>query len=106
MAEDTFLQKILSSKRKEIVSHQDTIPLTELEAQVKTTPFPFNLSGALMGEKVRLIAEVKKASPSKGLLATKYDPALLASTYCENGAAAVSVLTETNFFQGLSLIHI
>lgn len=105
MAEDTFLQKILSSKRKEIVSHQDTIPLTELEAQVKTTPFPFNLSGALMGEKVRLIAEVKKASPSKGLLATKYDPALLASTYCENGAAAVSVLTETDFFQG-SLAHL
>ena len=105
MDEGTFLQKILFAKRKEIIIHQEKISLAELEAQVKMAPFPFNFSGALMGEKVRLIGEVKKASPSKGLLALRYDPGQLASIYCENGAAAISVLTEKDFFQG-SLSHL
>ena len=105
MAESTFLDNILFAKRKEIHKHRKKTSLNELEEQVKAIPFPLNLSGALMGERVRLIAEVKKASPSKGLLAPDYNPVELATVYCENGAAAISVLTEKDFFQG-DLAHL
>ncbi len=105
MTTGTILDKILDAKRAEVDRHKRELPFTELEARVKTSSFPLNLSGALWGDKVRLIAEVKKASPSKGLLAPSYDPAALAATYAANGAAAVSVLTEVDHFQG-SLEHL
>ncbi len=105
MTTGTILDKILDAKRAEVDRHKRGLPFAELEARVKTSPFPLNLSGALWGDKVRLIAEVKKASPSKGLLAPSYDPAALAATYAANGAAAVSVLTEVDHFQG-SLEHL
>ncbi len=104
MATGTILDKILDAKRAEVERRRRELPFAELEEQVKVSPFPLNLSGALWGDKVRLIAEVKKASPSKGLLAAEYDPAALAAVYTANGAAAVSVLTEVEHFQG-SLAH-
>ena len=105
MTTGTILDKILEAKRAEVERHKRELPFAELEARVKASPFPLNLSGALWGDKVRLIAEVKKASPSKGLLAADYDPAAIAATYTANGAAAISVLTEVDHFQG-SLAHL
>jgi indole-3-glycerol phosphate synthase len=101
----TILDEIIEAKRVELVRHKAALSQTAIEEQVKTAPFPLNLSGALWGDKVRLIAECKKASPSKGLLAPNYDPVAMATTYAENGAAAISVLTEADYFQG-SLEHL
>jgi indole-3-glycerol phosphate synthase len=100
MTTGTILDEILRDKRVELERSKRELPLADLEAQVKTAPFPLNLSGALWGDKVRLIAEVKKASPSKGLLSEHYDPVAMATQYVANGAAAISVLTEVDHFQG------
>jgi indole-3-glycerol phosphate synthase len=101
----TILDEIIAAKRVELARHKAALSQADLEQQVKTAPFPLNLSGALWGDKVRLIAECKKASPSKGLLSANYDPVAMATSYAENGAAAISVLTEADFFQG-SLDHL
>jgi indole-3-glycerol phosphate synthase len=101
----TILDQILVSKQRELEHQKREQPLSEMERRAKETPLPLNLSGALMGSGVRLIAECKKASPSRGLLSPSYDPAALARTYAENGAAAISVLTEADHFQG-SLEHL
>ena len=61
---------------------------------------PLDFAAALRGNGVRLIAEIKKASPSKGLLCPDMDPVKVARIFEENGAAAISVLTESNYFQG------
>ncbi len=105
MATGTILDTILEHKRVEVARHRRETPLAALEAAIKEADFPLNLSGALWGERVRLIAEVKKASPSKGLIAPHFDPVAQARLYAENGAAAVSVLTEVDHFQG-SLEHL
>ena len=105
MKTGTILDEIMDAKRVELARHQAAVPQAELEECVKKAPFPLNLSGALWGDKVRLIAECKKASPSKGLLASNYDPVAMAMSYVENGAAAISVLTEADYFQG-SLEHL
>ena len=105
MTTGTILDTILEHKRRELERHQRQTPFAELEAQAKQTPIPLNFSGALLGGQVRLIAEVKKASPSKGLLVGDFDPVALANCYADNGAAAISVLTEVDHFQG-SLEHL
>lgn len=101
----TILDRIVETKRHEVARRKREAPLSSLEERIRALPVPLNLSGALMGEGVRLIAEAKKASPSRGLLREGYDPAALARAYAENGAAAVSVLTEKENFQG-SLEHL
>jgi len=100
MSTGTILDTILEYKRAEVERRLRSTPLSELEAAIKDLPSPLNFSGALWGDKVRLIGEVKKASPSKGLLAPDFDPVALATCYAENGAAAISVLTEVDHFQG------
>ena len=94
----TILDSIVAVKQDEVARRKVETPQAELERRIAATlPVPLNLSGALWGDDVRLIAEVKKASPSKGLLRADFDPEALAQSYEANGAAAVSVLTDRHF---------
>lgn len=97
----TFLTRILDHKRTEVERQAAKIPLAQLAAQLATAPAPRPFDAALrQPSRVALIAEVKKASPSKGVLIENFDPLALARTYAEHGAAAISVLTDVRFFQG------
>ena len=104
MASGSILDRILQAKRREVEDLKARVPLSELEERIQKQPPPLNFGGALWGPEVRLIAEVKKASPSRGLLRSEFDPPSLANAYLDNGAAAISVLTEADHFQG-SLEH-
>jgi len=97
----TFLTNILDHKRIEVERQALKVPLAQLQANIATALPPRAFDAALRRPgHVALIAEVKKASPSKGVLVENFDPLALARTYAENGAAAISVLTDVRFFQG------
>lgn len=95
-----ILEQIVSSKREELQQAKRRVPLSQLQALIAEQTPTADFASALRGDRVRLIAEVKKASPSKGLLCPDFDPLSLARTYAENGAASISVLTESRFFLG------
>jgi indole-3-glycerol phosphate synthase len=98
---DTILDKILAQKQEELASAQAEPGLIQqIEQSARLAPKPRDFKGALRRSTVALIAEVKKASPSKGLLVKDFNPVRIARTYEENGAAAISVLTDEKFFQG------
>ncbi|MCD4684639.1 MAG: indole-3-glycerol phosphate synthase TrpC [Anaerolineae bacterium] len=97
---DTVLDKILSHKVDEVAARQITLPLAELQARIEQVPPPRDMLAALRRDTVALIAEVKHASPSRGVLIDPFDPVALGATYADNGAAAISVLTDERFFQG------
>ena len=101
----TILDSIVAAKRIEVARLKEQTPLSELETCAKEQASPLNLSGSLWGDRMRIIAEVKRASPSRGVLRADLDPVVLATTYAQNGGAAVSVLTEGPNFQG-SLEHL
>lgn len=100
-ADDTFLTKILDHKRDEVARRAASLPLAELRSRIAEAPpiRPFD-AALCRADRVTLIAEVKKASPSKGVLIENFDPLALAAIYAANGAAAISVLTDERFFQG------
>ncbi|MBI2172051.1 MAG: indole-3-glycerol phosphate synthase TrpC [Chloroflexi bacterium] len=100
MTTGAILDQILETKQAELVRRLREEPLLALEARIKGMAAPMNLAGCLMGPGVRLIAEVKRASPSRGVLKADLDAAALARTYAQNGAAAISVLTEVAHFRG------
>ena len=81
------------------------MPLSSLKERLARRKAPLDFALALSGGETRLIAEVKKASPSRGLLCPDFNPVELAKTYAHAGAAAISVLTEASYFQG-SLEHL
>lgn len=95
-----FLDKIVAEKRKELEQRQKAMPLPQLEVAIEQKPAPLDLAAALSGDGISLIAEVKRASPSKGALNPDLDAIALAKTYARCGAAAVSVLTEPKYFKG------
>ncbi len=99
MAAD-ILNKIIAVKQRVVSQSKRRLPLAALEEKISRRGAARDFAAALKGDGIRLIAEVKKASPSKGLLCPDFDPVALARTYAENGAAAVSVLTEAEHFQG------
>jgi len=96
-----ILDRILANKYLEVAQRRLVVPIEPLREQALALPRPRSFIGALKrAGRPALIAECKKASPSKGLLRPEYDPKQLAQTYAENGAAALSVLTDEKFFQG------
>ena len=95
-----ILRRIVEVKRREVERLKVERPVPALEKLIEAQLPPLNLAGALWGDSVRIIAEVKKASPAKGLLRPGLDVVELASSYVENGAAAISVLTNVDHFQG------
>src|ERR1700730_12763309 len=96
-----FLERIVAQTKTDVEQRKREIPLWEVQRLAAAKPAPLNLYAALSsGPGVKMIAEVKRASPSKGLLAPNLDPVVIARTYEANGAAAISVLTEPHFFLG------
>jgi len=103
----SILNEIFTHKRQEVAQCQQERPLAELQAAAESASPGLDFCAALRrsASSPALIAEVKKASPSRGILAPDFDPLRLARLYQQNGAAAISVLTDERFFQG-SLEHL
>ena len=99
---DTFLSTILASTRITLDAAKESVPVAKLERRA-TQHRPRGWAAALRGKAATspaVIAEIKKASPSKGVFTDAFDPASIAGTYASGGAAALSVLTDEPFFQG------
>lgn len=99
-----ILNNILVSKRAEIAASKATIPLAAMRAKAEAEPPPRDFVGAILSKiaagKPAVIAEIKKASPSKGVIREDFRPADIALSYEQGGAACLSVLTDTPYFQG------
>jgi indole-3-glycerol phosphate synthase len=95
-----FLDKIVNEKLKEVERRQKAFPLSQLRAAIMERPAPLDLAAAISGDSLRIIAEVKRASPSRGVIRADLDPVKLAKSYARGGAAAISVLTEQHYFKG------
>ena len=99
-----ILKKIIAVKEREVSERRANRPLKELEALVQDAASPRSFEGALTHEiaagRAAVIAEIKRASPSKGILRKHFIPAEIAQSYAQHGAATLSVLTDEQFFQG------
>lgn len=96
----TILDRILINKKREVAKQKRAVHVSCLLECISRRKAPLDFAAALKGDGIQLIAEVKKASPLKGVLRPYFDPMALARTYAENGAAAISVLTDVEYFQG------
>lgn len=101
-----ILQKILATKTEEVTAAQKRTPFAEVDAAARAAAPARDFEGALRAKlasgKPAVIAEIKKASPSRGVLREDFDPAAIAASYERAGAACLSVLTDRTFFQGAS----
>jgi indole-3-glycerol phosphate synthase len=98
-----ILDEIVARRRERLAQEQAALPLAEIQARLRgleDRPRPF--AAVLRGPTVRVIAEIKRASPSQGQMVEFLDPRTLAQDYAGSGAAALSVLTEQDYFQGES----
>ncbi|MBN1663624.1 MAG: indole-3-glycerol phosphate synthase TrpC [Deltaproteobacteria bacterium] len=96
----TILNKIVRVKKTEVAQLQQNVPQYVLEKLIKDLPPPRSFWAAISGGNCSIIAEIKRKSPSRGELVHDFDPVRIASVYEQNGAAAVSVLTDAEFFGG------
>lgn len=96
-----FLDEILRYKRDEVKAKRSARAISELKVRISdlSPTIPFG-PGISKGDTLSLIAEIKKASPSKGIIREDFDPVKIARIYEENSASAISVLTDKGFFQG------
>ncbi len=105
----SVLDKIIESKRREVAERRQSVPIESLRETISTLGRPRNFFHAVTrktSKALNLIAEVKKASPSAGVIRADFDPVAIAQTYAAAGADALSVLTDEPFFQGkLEYIH-
>ncbi|OOG49391.1 indole-3-glycerol-phosphate synthase [Rhodanobacter sp. C06] len=99
-----ILNRILARKAEEVAERQSRLPLAELAARITDLPetrgFAAAIEAKISAGQPAVIAEVKKASPSKGVIRADFDPAAIAKSYAKGGAACLSVLTDSDFFQG------
>lgn len=107
MSVPTVLEKILARKAEEVAERRARVGLAELEAQAKSADAPRGFANALIAQaklkQPAVIAEVKKASPSKGVIREHFVPAEIAVSYEKGGATCLSVLTDIDYFQGSDL---
>ena len=99
-----ILERILARKRAELEAARAAVPLEEIQQRARLAPPPRDFAGAIRAKiaagRSAVIAEIKRASPSRGLLRADFDPAAIARSYEAGGAACLSVLTDRDFFQG------
>jgi len=99
-----ILKKIMHRKAEEVIARADRLPLRELAAGLTDAPPARGFADALVARvaagEPAVIAEIKKASPSKGVLREDFRPAEIAASYARGGATCLSVLTDRDFFQG------
>ncbi len=99
-----ILDKIVAVKHQEVAAAQKRLPLQDMRADAESRVLTRDFVGALRAKvaagKPAVIAEIKKASPSKGVIRADFEPADIAQSYAEYGAACLSVLTDVQFFQG------
>ena len=97
----TILDRIVATKREEIDAATRRLPEHSLRKELESAPPVRNFFAPLAtGQQIKLIAEVKKASPSKGVIRADFDPVAIADIYAAHGAACLSVLTDEHYFQG------
>ena len=104
MGKSDILEKIVTTKAQEVIAAQVDRPYAVVDAEARALPAPRGFARALRARidagRPAVIAEIKKASPSKGVLRAEFDPAAIAAAYERAGAACLSVLTDRPFFQG------
>jgi indole-3-glycerol phosphate synthase len=97
---NTILEQIMYAKVHEIIGAKNKLPAVSLEGVLDRAPDLHSLKKALTGRSPAIIAEIKKASPSAGVIRKDFDPGKIAREYQDSGAAAISVVTEVQHFQG------
>ncbi len=95
-----FLETILTRKRAEVESRKKQTPVEGLKQRPFFGRNVTSLAAALSGKRIAIIAELKRASPSRNVIRQDFDPLVIAAEFVENGASALSVLTDEEFFQG------
>ncbi len=95
-----ILEKIISDKKNSIEKYKDSFSIKDLKKKISGYNNYLNFKDKLKQNKISVVAEIKKASPSAGIIVENYDPKLIAKQYLNSGADCLSVLTEENYFKG------